>query len=320
MWTSATSCARARRPSPPASDAQAAATREMPRGDISARRSTASGRTSTSTPAAAQVLRAARRSREHDERPVARRVQAGRDRVQLAVRPVAAAGRVQVEDGARRRRRQGATSTSSTRAPGGRLGHAVGVQDVGEQLEPVDEPRAGPREVRRGVDRDDAPGAERPQPVREQRGLLVRARRVVAARHADDDLGLGGGDHLPGRVSRVLAGEAEHVLAARHLDELRRPVAGDEDRVEPLQRRHARARRAPRTARRTRVDPRALPGDEVQRRVARPGRLRDRAHVAHRLAEGLRVQRDHLRALGQRLRRSWRPRRRRPRRPGTAPA
>ena len=31
------------------------------------------------------------------------------------------------------------------------------MQHVPQQLEAVDEPRTGPREVRRGVDRDDAP-------------------------------------------------------------------------------------------------------------------------------------------------------------------
>ena len=48
-----------------------------------------------------------------------------------------------------------------------------------------------------------------------------------------------------------------------------------------------------------RVDPRALAGDEVQRRVARAGGLGDRADVAHRLAERRRVQRDDPRLLGQ---------------------
>jgi hypothetical protein len=51
VCTSATPRLRAMRPSPPASVAHAAATRETPRGDISDRRSTASGRTCTSTPA-----------------------------------------------------------------------------------------------------------------------------------------------------------------------------------------------------------------------------------------------------------------------------
>ena len=48
--------ARASRPSPPASAAHAAATRETPRGDISARRSTASGRSRTSRPASRRSL------------------------------------------------------------------------------------------------------------------------------------------------------------------------------------------------------------------------------------------------------------------------
>ena len=51
--------------------------------------------------------------------------------------------------------------------------------------------------------------------------------------------------------SELLAGEAEHVGAAGELDELRRPVPGDEHRVQPLERGDGRPRSASRTASRT---------------------------------------------------------------------
>ena len=65
---------------------------------------------------------------------------------------------------------------------------------------------------------------------------------VVAARHHDDHLGLAR-PRPRSQVARAraLAGEAQHVLAARVLDQLRHPVARDEQRVEPLERGDARA-------------------------------------------------------------------------------
>ena len=66
----------------------------------------------------------------------------------------------------------------------------VGVQQVAEQLDPVDQARAGPGEGRGGVDGEDAAGAERLD--RSQlamawaRGLLG----VPAAGHRDDDVGI----------------------------------------------------------------------------------------------------------------------------------
>ena len=64
-----------------------------------------------------------------------------------------------------------------------RLGHEVRVQHVRHQLEAVDQARAGAREVRRRVDRDDPLRADRAQLGRRRAGLLARALGVVAARH-----------------------------------------------------------------------------------------------------------------------------------------
>jgi hypothetical protein len=71
VCTSATPRVRARRPSPPASAAQAAATRPIPAGDMSARRRTASGRTWTSAPTARRSPTSGPSLGEDDERDVA---------------------------------------------------------------------------------------------------------------------------------------------------------------------------------------------------------------------------------------------------------
>jgi hypothetical protein len=92
----------------------------------------------------------------------------------------------------------------------------------------------------------------------------------------------------------VLAGEAEHVHAAGQLDDLRRPVPGDEDRVEPLDGDDRDALGAA-DGDADGVDAGALARDELDRRVARVGELGDGAHVAERLAERVRVERDDVR-------------------------
>ena len=109
-----------------------------------------------------------------------------------------------------------------------------------QQLEPVDDPRARPREVGGGIDRDDLAGPDRRELVAVHLGLAVGDLGVVPARHHDHDVGLHGGDLFPRPLLGLLAGEAEHVLAAGELDQLRRPVPGGERRVEPLERHHAR--------------------------------------------------------------------------------
>jgi hypothetical protein len=99
----------------------------------------------------------------------------------------------------------------------------------------------------------------------------------------------------------VLARQAEHVEAAGVLDQLRRPVAGDEHGVEPLERGDPhRLGRAHGEA--DAVDPGRGVLDEVDARVARVGRLGQRADVAEHLAERVRVEREHLRRRLEALR------------------
>ena len=96
----------------------------------------------------------------------------------------------------------------------------------------------------------------------------------------------------------MFAGQAEDILAAGQLDQLGCPVAGDEHRVQPLQRGHARPRgRA--HGELDPVDPRGDLSHQLDALLAAIGRLGHRAHVAERLAEGVRVERDDLRPRGQ---------------------
>ena len=63
------------------------------------------------------------------------------------------------------------------------------VEQVGEQLDAVDQPRARARERRGRVDGDDPLGAERAQRSPWSRACAAASARVQAARHHDDDLG-----------------------------------------------------------------------------------------------------------------------------------
>ena len=168
------------------------------------------------------------------------------------------------------------------------------MEDVGEQLQPVDDPRAGAREVRRGVDRDHAARPQRLELVGVGLRLLQRALGVVAARHHHDDLGRGRGHLLPTARLRRLARQPEHVEAARVLDHLRRPVARAEDRVEPLQRGDGDAVGGP-YGQPHAVDPARGGGDELDAGVLGVGGLGERADVAQDLPDRVRVERDHLR-------------------------
>ena len=77
------------------------------------------------------------------------------------------------------------------------------MQHVPEQLEALDQARAGAGEVRGRVDGDHAARSQRREPVAEVVGLLCGTLGVVAARHDDHDLGAGGLDVLgmPGEHS-----------------------------------------------------------------------------------------------------------------------
>ena len=92
----------------------------------------------------------------------------------------------------------------------------------------------------------------------------------------------------------MLAGPAEQVEPARVLDQLRRPVARDEHRVEPLEggdrHRLGGAHGEPHA-----VDPRSRVAHQVDAGVLGVGRLCERAHVPQHLAQRVRIQRHHLR-------------------------
>ena len=131
---------------------------------------------------------------------------------------------------------------------------APGVQDLGDDLEALDDARAGAVDVLIAVDHGDAAGLRRAQvaPARmlaEQRGVGAGAVEVVAARRDDDHVGVGGRESIPLEAERLAARRADQRLAARQLDQLHRPVPGRHQRVRPLD--HGDARSRPRARRLT---------------------------------------------------------------------
>jgi len=99
--------------------------------------------------------------------------------------------------------------------------------------------------------------------ARERAPPRARAAHRTAGHH-DHDLWLGGRDALVVELLGRLAREAEDILTACQLDQLRRPVAGNEHRVEPLERGDARV------ARLAHRDPNAIdaPRDQCDERDA----------------------------------------------------
>ena len=196
---------------------------------------------------------------------------------------------------------------------------------VGEDLEAVDEPRPRAAEVGVAVRHVDAAGADRRQRVeaglpRQDRQIAARPRHVEAAAGDQQDVGIGGADVVPGDRARPRAGDAEQRPAAGERDQLGRPVAGAERRIDPFEhgdgggRLHA-ARHAP-PPRRRGPAARRPPRVRAPRRRPRPRRGRGRRrHPRGTSARGSR--RAAARAARTRLRA---PRRRRPRRRRTAPA
>ena len=185
--------------------------------------------------------------------------------------------------------------TTHQAAASGNAGTDAGMQDRGQQLGAVDDARAGAREVRVGVDRDDA---RRTRRGRRGGGLGGSAGGVVAARCDDAHVGRGGPHGVPVRGERRRARLAEDLAAAGDVDELGHPVAGGERRVDPLGHEDV----GPRGAR-----PRPRP----RRRGARAAPGRARARGCRRRA-GRRARRSPAarpRPSSARARRSRRPRR-----------
>ena len=165
------------------------------------------------------------------------------------------------------------------------------MQDVGEQLQPVDDSRSGAGEVGGRVDGDDLAGADRAQLLDVHLGLTVGDLGVVAARHHQHDVGRDGGDLLPAALLGVLAGQAEHVVTAGEPDQLRGPVARGEGRIQPLQRDDP-GTPCVASCGADAIDPPRGPGNQLGGGVLGVGRLGDRAGVPEHLADRVRIQRD----------------------------
>ncbi len=69
--------------------------------------------------------------------------------------------------------------------------HQLRMDDVGQQLEPFDDPGAGTRKVGGGVDGDHLAGAERSQLFAMHLGLAMGDLGIEAAWHHDHDLRFG---------------------------------------------------------------------------------------------------------------------------------
>ena len=143
------------------------------------------------------------------------------------------------------------------------------MKQVGEQLDPVDQARARARERGGGVDGDDPLGAERAQPLARGRGPAPPPRRRRARTASRRRPRAVAAASLPTSTTRDFSPASPSTsVAAGGRDHLGHPVAADVDRVEPLERRHARARAAPATAARDRR--------EAGAKLARAAARRDR--------------------------------------------
>ena len=106
-------------------------------------------------PVGLEIVRQLAARRQHNDRLVAVAVEAAGDQPQLAIRAVASARGVDEQD------RAGRYDLELHREDRGRrLREQLGMNDVGKQLEAVDEARTRPREVRGGVDGDDLDRAQ----------------------------------------------------------------------------------------------------------------------------------------------------------------
>ena len=189
-------------------------------------------------------------------------------------------------------------------------------RDEPGQLGAVDDARARAVEVGVAVDAVDAPVAHRRERLplgtrAEPRQLAPRLLELEAARHEDDHVGRDGDQRRPSRSSGCARRRAtELVGAAAELDQLGNPVAGDHQRVEPLDAGDARPAARVRDARarmrssrsRLRATSRA-PGVGARR----PRRRRARSRRARRRADSACSETIARRRVEQRPRRRARP-------------
>ena len=169
------------------------------------------------------------------------------------------------------------------------------MEDVREELEPVDQARTGPREVRGGVDRDDAARAQGGELVGVLAGLVERAlgvdSRTASRSRPPARRRRPSPSRAPSRARRVRrGGRGRRRTRSAGASSGRRRTPG---RATRAPRRCAAARRGRRAGRgRSARRARATQRDAL---VAPSGRLRDRADVGQRLADRVRVERDHAR-------------------------
>ena len=178
---------------------------------------------------------------------------------------------------------------------------------VGEDLEAVDEPRPRAAEVGVAVRHVDAAGADRRQRVeaglpRQDRQIAARPRHVEAAAGDQQDLGIGGADVVPGDRARARAGDAEQRLAAGERDQLGRPVAGAERRIDPFEHGDGGGRLHARGTRRHGVDAGPQRGDHLASARRDAGRFRDEAEAGEDILEARRLEVHDARRPGQRAR------------------
>ena len=162
----------------------------------------------------------------------------------------------------------------------------VRVEDLGQQLDAVDDPRAGPAEVGRAVEREDLAAPDGGQVLVAGRpSASAPTRRRVSARWKPHGISRSISGSTSATASQVvwtrrLAVRAEQLPAAGPPDLLGHPVAGRERRVEPLEADDARrpaARLAPGLdLLLDRAEPLAQALDEVDRVVLRLGHRADR--------------------------------------------
>src|SRR5215831_15140577 len=182
---------------------------------------------------------------------------------------------------AHERRRLGATLGEW--APGDAFPPGLGyvrVDDFQEDLEAVDDAWAWSIEVRgsvHGVEPGKLATGSLPPLFCESHlsGLRQGVFQGEAAGHQHDDLGIGLDDLRPRDLRRGLALDPCHGLASRQTDQLRYPMSGGEERIEPLHGKHPRSNGHSFDGPSHRLDTAPQRRDDRRRTFGHVGRVRD---------------------------------------------
>jgi hypothetical protein len=169
------------------------------------------------------------------------------------------------------------------------------VDDGGERLDAVDQPRTGADHDAVGVDGPDRHPGQR---ARHHQRLLGRAGQVVAARRDHHQLRLRHPEAGPGRFHRGHPRPGRYRLAARRGDQIRDPVTRGERRIHPLHDRHARTAE-PGHARRDRRQPLVQPRHQRRGPLGNAGPVPDGHDRVQYLGQRVRVQGQHVRVAAQ---------------------